>query len=277
VKPIITVTQSNGITPKIDMPKYPFDKCYIITSESELPESSIVNILALKYEVHTTRNADELNDVSGYDHIIQLPSSMTRSEMSSLMAHVEVWQKLADQDFESALILEDTAVTNFDPSSLNTKLLEFYSAHGDNFDILYLGKCQDSCGRYKKVYNGLFESKHPLCKYAYIITKECIQKLLAKLPTPLATDHFLTKCIESESLQSYVFHPNIIKRNDLVLFEDDDEPSKSKAWKEEIFRETVECKYESETDELNWIPFAIVGAVILLAIIILLSSKRSTR
>jgi len=256
------------------MPKYPFDKCYIITSGSELAESSIANILALKYEVHGLRDPDELIDVNSYNHIIQLPSSMTRSEMSSLMSHVEVWQKLADQDFESALILEDTAVTNFDPTSLNTKLLEFYSAHGDNFDILYLGKCQDSCGRYKKVYNGLFESKHPLCKYAYIITKECVDKLLSKLPTEVPADQFLTKCIQSESLRSFVFHPNIIKRNDLVLFEEDDDPSKSKAWREEIFRETVECKYESETDDVNWIPFVILGVVILLIIIVVLSSKR---
>ena len=108
------------------MPRYPFDQCFIITGDNEgpeLPATSIVNILALKYEVHVLRNPDDLSDVSEYSHIIELPSSMSRSDMSSLMAHVDVWQKIVDRDLESALILEDTAVTNFDPTSLNTKLL----------------------------------------------------------------------------------------------------------------------------------------------------------
>lgn len=256
------------------MPRYPFDQCFIIThfdKTSGTPDNSIVNMLALKHEIDAMINPDELSDMSSYAHIIESPSSMSRPDMAALISHVGVWQKIVDRNLDSALILEDTAVTNFDASSLNTKLLEFYSVYNDKFDILYLGKCQDSCGHYKKAYDGVYKSRRPLCKYAYIITKDCAQKLLSRLPTAVATDVFLSQAI-ADGLRAFVFHPSIIRRNDLDLFEDHDD--KSRAWKESVFRETMECKYEPEPESQNWIPIAVIIGIAVVIIILIALSRR---
>ncbi len=264
------------------MPKYPFDQCFIITSSNSPINSStvdgklnrsITDILSLKYEAHAMRNSDDISDVSSYSHIINAPSSMSRHDMAALMAHAEVWQKIVEQDIDSALILEDTAVTNFDGSSLNTKLLEFYSAYSDQFDILYLGKCQDSCKQYRKAYDGVYQSQSPLCKYAYIITKDCAKTLLSELPSSVATDVFLSQAIKA-GLRAYVFHPSIIRRNDLVLPITDD-PSKSKAWRESAYRENIECKYEPDSDTDTWIPIAIIAGVIFAIIVLIILARRS--
>lgn len=265
------------------MPKYPFDKCFVITSSDDSPETStkktsITDTLSIKCTAYPMMNPDDILDISSYDDIIKAPSSMTRIQMVSLIAHVEVWQKIANHDMDSALILEDTAVTNFDSSSLNTKLLEFYNAYSDNFDILYLGKCQDSCKQYKKAYDGVYRSKSPLCKYAYIITKACAKKLLNNLPSSFPTDVFITKIIESESLKAYVFHPSIIRRNDLDLILGD--PSKSKALRESVYQENVECRYETEeepessTDIETWMPLLLIVVFIIICVVIFIIISR---
>jgi len=260
------------------MPSYPFDRCFLIKSSIDVPKKKLIEpitkTLELKHEVRVMKDPADLSDVTGYDHIIKAPSSMSRSDMVVLIAHAEIWQEIVYKDYDSALILEDTTTTILDSSSLNTRLLEFYSVYSDSFDILYLGKCQDSCKHYTKAYNGVYKSQSPLCKYAYIITRSCAKKLLEALPSSVPTDIHLNQLI-NDGLRAYVFHPNIIKRNDIDMNFDSNDPVKAQVWKESVYRENVECKYENEDESKDWtVTAAIAVAAIVIVVLLILYSRR---
>jgi hypothetical protein len=74
--------------------------------------------------------------------------------------------------------------------------------------MLYLGKAQDDCIQYKKVWKNVYYSKRPLCFHAYIITKKGAQELLKLAPYNLPIDvipHFAV----NNNFKIMVFHPSL--------------------------------------------------------------------
>ena len=139
---------------------------------------------------------------------------LTLPETGCLLSHVILWEKVANDDnLQRIAIFEDDARTHTDIITINKLLTELYQHFKDNNipepDLLYLGKALDDCMNYTHVYGNVYNSTHPLCLHAYIITKSGARKLLEKIPYNAAIDLIPIYEIQNKRLTAMVFHPSI--------------------------------------------------------------------
>lgn len=139
---------------------------------------------------------------------------LSNSEVGCLLSHVNLWEEVANNPEKQRIaIFEDDARSHIDGNTIRKLLTDFYKYISDNNipepDMLYLGKALDDCMNYKKIWGNVYESHHPLCLHAYIITKQGAQKLLKIAPYSLAIDMIPIKAIERGILNVMAFHPSI--------------------------------------------------------------------
>jgi|LakMenEpi03Aug12_release.lakeMendotaPanAssembly.Ray.scaffolds.fasta_scaffold428669_2 glycosyl transferase family 25 len=109
-----------------------FDKIYVIT----LPTSSRFERIkkrleGLEYEIFEGLNA-EIIDKNEY---LELGSKLTRGQLGCTVSHVNLYKKIAQENYEKILILEDDCVFLENLQSLRTSLSQLPS----NWKVVYLG------------------------------------------------------------------------------------------------------------------------------------------
>ena len=135
---------------------------------------------------------------------------LTASEVGCYLSHKKCWQYVIDQDLDYAVILED----DFSVSQDVLKLKEYIAAITEPWDYIKLMeypekrkvvasfKCLDKqLVRYDKI---------PIRACAYVITKQCAQKMLARYPKiarPVDVDcqYWWESGIEVFGLKPYIF------------------------------------------------------------------------
>jgi hypothetical protein len=112
---------------------------------------------------------------------------------------------------ERMVVFEDDAATHVTgvPAMIEELYQELERTGRPEPDILYLGKCLDNCAGYRPVWGHVYESTHPLCLHAYVITRAGATKLLARAPYSVAIDMVTIAAIEDGAITAFAFHPSL--------------------------------------------------------------------
>lgn len=139
---------------------------------------------------------------------------LTHTEIGCLLSHVAIWEQLINNDkLNRIAIFEDDARTHITGNTIHQNLNGFYQYLTANKlaepDILYLGKCLDTCFNYQKVYGHIYRTYRPLCFHAYIINKAGAKKLFNLAPFSEPADMIPISLIKNRSLVAMTFHPSL--------------------------------------------------------------------
>lgn len=191
---------------------------------------------------------------SYFNHANGRPSKLTHGERGLIMSHVAIWKDMLTKGYDKVLVFEDDVTTKIDRQTLDAKISQVFEATKDNpADIIYLGKCLDLCSKGIKVVDDIYQTKRPLCTHAYIITKNGVEKLMAKLPMHEPYDLFISNHIKNGYLTAYTFRESIFVQ-DLENF-----PSNLKN-----IGQSYECVRDFISSKIPTVIAILIGIIILL-------------
>jgi len=139
---------------------------------------------------------------------------LSKKEKGCMLSHIKIWESIVNnKEIKRILIFEDDARTYVSGDTLTNLLKDFYYYINNNNinepDMLYLGKSLDYCIDYKKIWNNVYTTTHPMCLHSYIITPNGASKLLSIAPYTQAIDMIPSIVIKSHNLNAMTFHPSI--------------------------------------------------------------------
>lgn len=229
--------------------------------------------LGIKSERISAIDGSKINK-NKFGKLIKSESNLSDAEIGTIISHINAWLRcLKSSNTDRCLIFEDDARTSLNKYQLQGKLDGVIKSN--DYDILYLGKCGDHCTRYKKTdFDGVYQSFHPICAHAYVITKKAISKILENFPTSDPIDIVIMNLIEAKKIKAYVFHPSLFSQD--VLNYTSNLRSKKVA-----MQNIVECsdhlqgiEYESTKNFFNKISPIVLIVILILILIWIMRSKK---
>jgi len=139
----------------------------------------------------------------------------TAAELAVFYTHRQAWQKALKQGYEYVIVFEDDIVTYITKSRLQHILLNVI--HHLDFDILYLGKCLDTCSRLEHKFGQIYRTYGPYCVHAYMLNRRMMEYLSNEPLSHTAIDNHFRNLIQDEIITAYTFHPSIFIQ-DVVRF-----------------------------------------------------------
>ncbi|CAG8629982.1 1280_t:CDS:1 [Funneliformis caledonium] len=169
---------------------------------------AVANVLSLDFDFFKAISNDS-------ETLNEYKSDLAPSHKACYVSHYKVWELIALQKYESALILEDDVDIEMSISSIVSKV------HRDlpgNWEMVYLGHCSDEGDyffKFRRMLNPslykLFKSNSPSCTHAYAISSLGVSKLLKELVDPKdPIDVELVYRIKAGNITSYSLEPSAI-------------------------------------------------------------------
>jgi len=146
-------------------------------------------------------------------------SSLSPAEISLFYNHIRAWKQGLAEGYNHVLVMEDDIITYIDKKVFPRMINEAFTKL--TFDILYLGKCLDTCSLYEHQFGRVYKTYTPYCTHAYILSADTIKSVLQEnLTKPFVkpVDNHLRDRVNSGQYTAYVFHPSIFVQ-DVVRFE----------------------------------------------------------
>lgn len=138
-----------------------------------------------------------------------------QAELAVFYTHRQTWKRALDEGHDYVIIFEDDITTYISKRRLKHLLLQVHQKL--EFDVLYLGKCLDSCSKLEHEFGQIYRSRSPYCAHAYMLTRSAMEYLLKQPPVHTAVDNHLRTLTAREHIKAHVFHPSIFNQ-DVVRF-----------------------------------------------------------
>ncbi|CAI2185943.1 17959_t:CDS:1 [Funneliformis geosporum] len=169
---------------------------------------AIANALSLDFDFFTAISYDN-------ETLNEYKSDLSPSHKACYVSHYKVWELIAHQKYESALILEDDVDFEMNISSI------VFKVHRDlpvNWEMVYLGHCSNEGDYFFKFHHWfnkslykLFKSNVPVCTHAYAVSSLGVSKILKELIDPKdPIDWALINKIQAGKIISYSLQPSAI-------------------------------------------------------------------
>lgn len=131
---------------------------------------------------------------------------LTGGEVGCIVSHMRLWQRVAAERHESAIIFEDdaTLATDFVP-----RLSKAQRSLPADWDLLYLGYILPTGGLLHRVDDALYKVRFVFGTFGYMISKRAFRKIRANYPISRPVDNFLGHLAETGVLNAYAIHPPI--------------------------------------------------------------------
>lgn len=152
------------------------------------------------------------------DGIISSPQlNLTLGEIGCYLSHTAMISKLQEGLDDKIIVFEDDIrIPNYlTDKSIKEYILEALEKVPKDADILYLGRCYDTCGQSIPVNDMIVKVFNPLCLHAYVLFKKGISKLNDILPIKDAIDRFYVNKI-NEGLIAYATNPPLFMQNNYL-------------------------------------------------------------
>jgi len=202
------------------------DKIYICHYTKLIDRKPLIDEQLLKYNLDVEWVLDHDKEYINIDEInkslinIKNPlyldgfhnnRTLRLSELSLLLKHNYIWEKMIENDIESCLVLEDDILLS--PDFVN-KFNQQIEGLSETFDLIWVGSC---CNLHEPIVDGkfLYESKRgSRCAHAYLISKKCAEKMLEFIKTSnYPVDFMFNSAIENYKLENYWMEPDLIYQN----------------------------------------------------------------
>jgi len=121
-----------------------------------------------------------------YDHVNQEKnfkkkeshfSGLNTGRIACHLSHMKALKTFLKSDHQNCLIFEDD-IKMSDKKNVITKFVETIKSLPEGWEYANLGRCWDECYREKKVNDYLVRSTRPLCRHAYVVSRNGAKKIL---------------------------------------------------------------------------------------------------
>lgn len=139
--------------------------------------------------------------------------TLRMSEISLILKHNYIWEKMIKDDIDNVLVLEDDALLD------NDFVEKYYSYTRDlpeDYDLLWVGSC---CGLHApniSLDKHIYQNDGSRCTHAYLISKKCASKMIEqhKINNSPA-DFMFNEAIRICGLKNYWLEPDLVSQNNL--------------------------------------------------------------
>lgn len=147
----------------------------------------------------------------------QVPSYMRAGEVACFQSHMKALQQFLESSNKTALIFEDDLkpCPNYTFFQQRVGSLKEELHRIQRWDIIYFGRCNDTCMLNKKVSKQLVSGTIPLCLHAYMMSREGARKVLqaAGERVRIQVDVLFVKMIATGQLKALAVNPSIFYQN----------------------------------------------------------------
>ncbi|CAG8700481.1 17873_t:CDS:2, partial [Gigaspora rosea] len=191
-----------------------FDHVYVISSSTQINRrermKQIAKKIGLEFEFFPAISPDDTKVIDEF----KFDDELDQSHKASYVNHYKIYQSIAQNNFEDALILDDNLDFELNISSI---MLNVHKILPADWELLHLTFCNSQEGVYSKPLwdsenvspdHKLHKTKKTYCANAYAVSSTGASKLLKSLkPSKLSIEYELTKLIQSNEITSYTILP----------------------------------------------------------------------
>nr|QBK90339.1 MAG: glycosyltransferase family 25 [Pithovirus LCPAC103] len=188
---------------------------------------------------------------------------MIQAELSLSYNHRRAWKKALAEDCDYVMVFEDDIITYISEQRLKKLILEVHRKL--KFDILYLGKCLDTCAQYEHQFGQVYRVFGPHCAHAYMLTRSTMKYLIKEPLSHSVIDRHIRNKIQADKLAAYAFHPSIFIQ-DVLRF---DSNLRSKLSSLQNMTECQDLQLAQEASNRTIVIVLVVIIVILIVLILL--------
>lgn len=256
-----------------------FDATYVINMDKDVRRldefKEMMDSSSWKFTRYAASDGKKLSPEEWKEYV-KRDAWLSENEVGCLVSHVSLWKDILENTtHERVAIFEDDARTHVEGSTVKKLLKDLYSHLEEKGrrepDLLYLGKALDDCMKYVRVHGNVFESVHPLCLHAYVITRRGIKKLLSHLPFSQAIDLVPIRLRKKAKLSLFAFHPSL-------YFQDIFGNASNSRSLASGMNATTECLVSHQhvpTDTMSYVCVLLVGIVAAILLFLLQSLSTS--
>lgn len=140
--------------------------------------------------------------------------NLRMSEISLILKHNYIWEKMVNEDIENVLVLEDDAL-------LKDNFVNLFNSYIDelpnDYDLLWVGSC---CGLHAPIINNkhIYIKDGSRCTHAYMISKKCAEKMIEyhKINN-YPCDFMFNEAIKKYNFKNYWLEPDLISQNNMFM------------------------------------------------------------
>lgn len=199
--------------------KHKFGQSFIITMKNRSERYENCNNLLKKLKLNPIKfNAIDGKSVSD-QYFLDKYNHLSRGEIGCLLSHLSILSLTAKNENRDnyTLIFEDDITTNIQSDETLHKLFKNLSKLDEEVDIIYFGKCLETCTKMEHLEDNIYKAYGPLCTHSYAIKNSCAHKLINHLNEPKNIDIYLYQAIDilyqeliiKNIWKSLVLHPSI--------------------------------------------------------------------
>jgi GR25 family glycosyltransferase involved in LPS biosynthesis len=195
-----------------------FDLVYVITlPERKQHMTEVMNSVRINPSFFPAYLAKELNFAELQNRKLVLPTcNLTRGQVACHLSHCGVLSNfLENKKATSCLVFEDD-ISYPDKNLVSDKhFKKIFKELPDDWDVLYLGRCWDSCLKDKPVSPYIVKCFKPLCRHAIAFSRRGAEKVL-ELTLPMSRnpgDQMIRSLITSGVLNAYCLNPALFFQN----------------------------------------------------------------
>ena len=147
-----------------------------------------------------------------------VPWHMTSGEVACYKSHMRAVQQLVDSGASTGLIFEDDLKQCPDYDLFQRRLGELKRELQwliEGWDIIYFGRCNDTCMMNKQVSEQLVKNTSPICLHAYMLSRRGAQKLVKYVSQEpgVPIDVVFMKLILTGKMRSLSVSPSLFYQN----------------------------------------------------------------
>jgi len=168
-----------------------------------------LNLNPIRFNAILGKNIENTFILDKYKHL-------KISEIGCLSSHLSILYLASKHECKNnyTLIFEDDIITNINSISHIFNSLEEVD-YKENVDIIYLGKCLETCSKMEHIQDNIYKSVYPLCTHAYAIKNSFACKIFEYLNNQYhkgmheAIDLMYRNLININKCNSVVMHPSV--------------------------------------------------------------------
>ena len=141
---------------------------------------------------------------------------LSNGKIACYLSHVNILKNFLKSKNNTCLIFEDDIKPNNSIHNMDIILKDVFSNIPEDWDVLYLGRCLDSCAKDNKISNYLVKNIAPACTHAIAFTKKGAQKFRENfgfIPKNKPIDWIIRDLIKDKILKSYSVKPSLFQQN----------------------------------------------------------------
>jgi len=131
------------------------------------------------------------------------------------MSHIKTLQTFLSSTNRNCLIFEDDLTEPDKSIDYFSEIKNIIDNAPVDYDIIYLGRCWDKCGKDIKITNNLVQAFFPHCRHAYIVSRLGAEKIISEsLPlSEFSGDESIAKAIGKRLIDAYASSPPLFYQN----------------------------------------------------------------